>query len=117
MRTFIWRIVDFCDIGLVFFPVAAVLKALLIQSCPSMRAADRKQKRWLMLATGVVGILALMFVVFFRLDGYQFETKATIYYLWLMLYGCLYLFYQSLMDSWTEEMAEFISNELFGINN
>ncbi|MDP3993257.1 MAG: hypothetical protein Q8Q05_03560 [bacterium] len=82
-----------------------------------MRAADRKQKRWPMLTTGVVGVLALSFVVFFRLDGYQIETKVTICYLLFMLYGCLYLFYQSLMESWAEEMAEFRSNELFGINN
>ncbi|MEK9167502.1 MAG: hypothetical protein AAB613_02060 [Patescibacteria group bacterium] len=84
-----------------------------------MKEVDRQQKRWSMLATGVIGVLLLTFVIFFRLDGYDTWTKVAIYYSLFMLYSCLYLFYQSLMDSWVEEMEmlELRCNELFGINN
>jgi CDP-diglyceride synthetase len=116
MRTLIWKIADFCHLGIVLFPVSAILRAVLIASLPSMKMVDQTNIRLRLALVGFGGMAVILQIMITWTQSYQLTEKALISVALFLFFSWLLLVYVRLMEEWVERMAEAICNRLNGLN-
>ena len=109
MRTFIWKIVDFCYCGVVLAPFSTLIRYFLIMTCKPMKELDTLGVRTRLLLNGVLGASSLTLALMLG------SPSPPLTLVLFSLYGFTIWEAYAVTDAWIDTLARAKSNELFGI--